>query len=61
MPNFARDTSGAVIAMLASVLGLWLGLAGPETSPVEPSKAPAQVQLGPDDPGGHGPGGRGPQ
>ncbi len=34
------DRSGAVIAGLATVLGLWLGLAAPDASPVSAPAGP---------------------
>jgi hypothetical protein len=32
-----------VILLLATLVGLWLGLAGPDISPVTPAGAPGQV------------------
>jgi hypothetical protein len=32
-----RDRTAAAIAALATVLGLWLGLTAPSTSPVQPA------------------------
>jgi hypothetical protein len=35
-----RDRIAPTIAIVATVLGLWLGLEGPSVSPVAPSTAP---------------------
>ena len=43
MPVFAADRVGALILLLATVAGLWLGLAGPDTSPVAPGDVPVPV------------------
>jgi hypothetical protein len=32
-----------VILLLATLVGLWLGLAGPDVSPVAPAGAPGQL------------------
>jgi len=47
-----RDSSGPVILAVATVLGVWLGLTAPSTSPVTPvpiapdqAVAAAQAQL----------------
>jgi hypothetical protein len=41
------DRVGLAILLLATVIGLWLGLAGPGTSPVAPGGAPVlDVLLG---------------
>jgi hypothetical protein len=37
------DRAGLVILLLATLVGLWLGLAGPDISPVTPAGAPGQV------------------
>jgi len=34
------DRIGIVIFLLATVTGLWLGIAGPDSSPVAPGSAP---------------------
>lgn len=38
-----RDRAGLVILLLATLVGLWLGLAGPDVSPVAPAGAPGQL------------------
>jgi hypothetical protein len=43
MPARAADHVGAFVLLLATVAGLWLGLAGPDTSPVQPAVPPAPV------------------
>jgi hypothetical protein len=43
MPNLAADRVGPLILLLATLAGLWLGLAGPDTSPVAPGNPPVQV------------------
>jgi hypothetical protein len=40
MPALAADRVGLLILLLATVAGLWLGLAGPDTSPVAPPGSP---------------------
>jgi hypothetical protein len=32
-----RDRAGLTLAVLATVVGVWLGLSAPDTSPVEPA------------------------
>ena len=40
---FSIDRIGVIIFVLATVTGLWLGIAGPDTSPVAPGSAPVPV------------------
>jgi hypothetical protein len=40
MPRLAADRVGLLILLLATVAGLWLGLAGSDTSPVAPLGSP---------------------
>ena len=40
MPVLAADRVGVLIILLATVAGLWLGLAGPDISPVAPGAPP---------------------
>lgn len=44
MPASTTDRARALILLIATVTGLWLGLAGPDTSPVAPpGSAPVSV------------------
>jgi hypothetical protein len=40
MPALTADRVGPLILLLATVVGIWLGLAGPDTSPVAPPGSP---------------------
>jgi len=40
MPALAADRVGLLILLFATVAGLWLGFAGPDTSPVGPPGTP---------------------
>jgi hypothetical protein len=40
------DRTGLVILLLATLSGLWLGLAGPDISPVAPGSAPLTSLIG---------------
>ena len=40
MPTPAADRVGLLIFLLVTLAGLWLGLAGPDTSPVAPPGSP---------------------
>jgi hypothetical protein len=40
MPALTADRVGLLILLLATLAGLWLGLAGPDTSPVAPPGSP---------------------
>jgi hypothetical protein len=46
MPALAADRVGLLILLLATLAGLWLGLAGPDTSPVAPPGSPPIPVLG---------------
>lgn len=55
MPTPPRQLrhSGAVLAVLAPLVALWLGLTAPDTSPVQPAPAVQQAvdpAAGPDQP-----------
>jgi hypothetical protein len=43
MPGLTADRVGMLILLLATVIGLWLGLAGPDISPVAPPIPPTPV------------------
>jgi hypothetical protein len=45
MPALAADRVGLLILLLATLAGLWLGLAGPDTSPVAPPGSPPILVL----------------
>jgi hypothetical protein len=43
MRNSSRDRVGLMILLLATLIGVWLGLAGPDASPVAPGGMPVQL------------------
>jgi hypothetical protein len=45
MRSSSGDRVGLVILVLATLIGVWLGLAGPDVSPVAPGGMPVQLAV----------------